>query len=458
MKKKFIDKKEAKQLLSKLGSEFVVVKNPEYIHPEFELYPLTKKIKSTDKLVAAVMDMDGTTTTTEVLCIHSLEFMVRKFSGRMDKASWKGLTERDYPHIIGNSTTKHVEYLISGYSKTFKKNEVIKSFLFAAFWTILFGKDNQRKEEVKLNLKSFECQNLIEDLFLQKFKNTTSLLDEDKEQISDYLFNKYKSNFSMFSFNDYVRLGIDVYYQRYHEILERIRQGESRFIAEELFNDPNKHLIEAMPGIAVFLPLIKGMITEHQDLFFDYLIKSYSQKTKKDLSISEVKKAKENFKGLCEHFKKNPLKTAIVTSSIFYEADIVLREVFKIISYELNHLLPDDEFKRNLLSKFSDYNFYYDAIISATDSSEIRLKPHRDLYSIALYKLNVSKNDFDKVIGFEDSESGTIAIRAAGIGLCIAVPFTQTSGHNFKAASYICKGGIPEVLLKYNLFFKSKAK
>jgi beta-phosphoglucomutase-like phosphatase (HAD superfamily) len=457
MKKKFINKKEAKTLITKLGDEFAVVKNPIYIHPEFELYPLAKKIKTVDKLVAAVMDMDGTTTTTELLCIHSLEFIVRKFSGKVDIQTWKGLNPKeDYPHIIGNSTTKHVEYLITKYSKSFKKNEVIKSFLFAAAWTLIYGKDNQRKSEVVLNLKSFNCQDLISDDYFKKVINLTTLLDEDKEQLSDYLFNKYNNYFSSLGFNDYVRLGIDVYYQRYHEILERFRLGESKFIAEELFGDPHKHLIEAMPGIPVMLPMIEGLITEHHDLFFDYLLKSYQHKTDKAFSSANLEKARKNFIKLCQKFQVSPIKTAIVTSSIFYEADIVLREVFKVISNELNNLLPDSDFKRNLLQKFFDYNFYYNAVVTANDSSEIRLKPHRDLYSIALFKLNVAKEDFNKVIGFEDSESGTIAIRAAGIGLSIAVPFAETSGHNLKAATYVCKAGIPEAILKYNMFVNSK--
>jgi hypothetical protein len=79
MKKKFANKKEAKKLISKLGDEYAVVKNPGYIHPEYELYPLAPKIKKpVGALTASVMDMDGTTTTTEALCIHSLEFMIRK--------------------------------------------------------------------------------------------------------------------------------------------------------------------------------------------------------------------------------------------------------------------------------------------------------------------------------------------------------------------------------------------
>ncbi|RPI60888.1 MAG: hypothetical protein EHM44_09640, partial [Ignavibacteriales bacterium] len=130
MKKKFANKKEAKQLLSKLGDEYAVVKNPGYIHPEYELYPLASKIKKpVETLAASVMDMDGTTTTTEALCIYSLEFIIRKLSGRMTAEQWKGLDPvKDYPHIIGNSTTKHVEYLIEKYQKTFKLDLIIKSF------------------------------------------------------------------------------------------------------------------------------------------------------------------------------------------------------------------------------------------------------------------------------------------------------------------------------------------
>ena len=130
----------------------------------------------------------------------------------------------------------------------------------------------------------------------------------------------------------------------------------------------------------------------------------------------------------------------------------MLREVFKIISSKLDNLIPQSDNRNYTLNIFKDYKNYYDAVITASDSNEIRLKPHRDLYSIALYKLNVPRENFDQVVGFEDSESGTIAIRAAGIGLSIAVPFAETSGHNLKAATYVCKGGLPEVILKHNLF------
>lgn len=458
MKKKFANKKEANQLISKLGDEFAVVKNPGYIHPEYELYPLAPKIKRrVNNLTASVMDMDGTTTTTEALCIHSLEYMVRKLSGRMTKQQWKGLDPaKDYPHIIGNSTTKHVEYLITKYQKTFKNDQIIKSYLYAAGWTIIYGKDLKRKEEVLQNSNDFNCIELIKDERLLKLNPSSLTDDEDEIQISDYLFTKYNSQFKKPDFNSLVRIGIDVYYQRYHEILERIKLGEGKFIADNLFGDSEKHLIEAMPGIEIFLPMIKGLITSNEDMYFDQLLIDYEIKSGKKFPDKNIDKARKSFYDLCKHFVKDPLKAAVVTSSIHYEADIVLREVFKIIYAKLDKMLPVSAEKNLILNKFNDYRNYYDAIITASDSNEIRLKPHRDLYSIALYKLNVPREKFDQVVGFEDSESGTIAIRAAGIGLSIAVPFAETSGHNLKAATYVCKGGLPEVILKHNLFLNLK--
>jgi beta-phosphoglucomutase-like phosphatase (HAD superfamily) len=458
MKKKFANKKEANQLISKLGDEFAVVKNPGYIHPEYELYPLAPKIKRrVNNLTASVMDLDGTTTTTEALCIHSLEYMVRKLSGRMTKQQWKGLDPvKDYPHIIGNSTTKHVEYLIEKYQKTFKNDQIIKSYLYAAGWTIIYGKDVKRKEEVLQNSNDFNCSELLKDERLLKLNPSSLTDDEDEIQISDNLYTKYNSQFKKPDFNSLVRIGIDVYYQRYHEILERIKLGEGKFIADNLFGDSQKHLIEAMPGIEIFLPMIKGLITSNEDMYFDQLLIDYEIKSGKKFPDKNIDKARKSFYDLCKHFVKDPLKVAVVTSSIHYEADIVLREVFKIIYAKLDKILSVIAEKSLILNKFKDHRNYYDAVVTASDSNEIRLKPHRDLYSVALYKLNVPREKFDQVVGFEDSESGTIAIRAAGIGLSIAVPFAETNGHNLKAATYVCKGGLPEVILKHNLFLNLK--
>lgn len=455
--KKIITNKEALELLDRPGREYAVVKNPEYIHPDFEIYPLALKSRGNlPELSAVLMDMDGTTTTTEELCIHSLEFMIRKMSGRLDKTHWAGLDHNsDYPHIIGNSTTKHVEFLINKYSSSFQRDEIIKSFLYAAVWTLAAGQDKQRKEEVRANLNILNVGHILAD---EKYLNLTASELSDpsvKEEISEYFFNKYQKCFKETGYSELVRIGIDVYYQRYHEILERIKKGESRQISIELFNDSEKHLIEPMPGVEVFLPLIKGWLGNNIRELYDYLTDAYMTKCGKTFDTCSREEIIENLAGLSSRFAANPLKIAIVTSSIFYEADIVIGEVFKVIRSRIEKMNLAESIKSVLKSKFENYREYYDSVVTASDSNEIRLKPHRDLYSIALNQLGIPREKFSAVAGFEDSESGTIAIRAAGIGLCIAVPFAQTTGHNFEAASFICRGGLPEVLLMNNLFLKS---
>ncbi len=151
-------------------------------------------------------------------------------------------------------------------------------------------------------------------------------------------------------------------------------------------------------------------------------------------------------------FEANPVKLALVTSSIAVEASIVLGEVFRVIVEELPAWPVSSERRRRLADGFSHLDQVYDARITASDSSEIRLKPHRDLYALALHRLGVGPGDFHRVMGFEDSESGVVAIRAAGIPICCALPFAMTQGHRFEAATHVCPGGLPEVMLLKHCF------
>jgi beta-phosphoglucomutase-like phosphatase (HAD superfamily) len=452
MKKIIYTKEELLQEYSVVGQEFVKVQNPDYIHPAYEFYPLAEKnVSLTKHLNAVLMDMDGTTTTTEVLCIHSLEYMVRKLSARMDKKIWAGFDhDTDYPHIIGNSTTKHVEYLCQKYGSSFIPAKAVKAFIYAALWTLLLGNDKQRKNDVMNNIVNLGLQDMIHDTLLKELNKNTP--EYGIREITDKLYEKYGTGISALQFSDYVRLAIDVYYQRYHFILERIKTGESTLVSRELFNDPNKHLIEPMPGIEIFLPLVKGWLGRGVEHVYNTLVEGYEVKSGSAYYSADRDGDIDRLKKLASMYETAPAKVAIVTSSIYYEADIVVAEVFKVLCEKISKLeLPESQI-RFLLSKFNRYQNYYDGFVTASDSSEIRLKPHRDLYSIALHQLGVKTENFSDVVGFEDSESGTIAIRAAGIGRCVAVPFAQTSGHNFAAASHICKGGLPEVLLLNSLF------
>ncbi len=454
--KKIISKNEAVELFKNLSDEFAVIKNPEYILPEFELAPLAPKLTSPlANLTAAVMDMDGTTTTTEELCIHSLEYMIRKLSGKMTVESWIGLDHIvDYPNIIGNSTTKHVEYLINKYQYLFIDENIKSSYFYAAIWTILIGNDDKRKEEVTINLTNLNLTEIFRDGFYKRLEIDSVSLVKSEHEISEYFSQRFSDRFPALSRTDLVKIGIDVYYQRYHEILQRIKRGESKNISTELFNDPDKHLIQPMPGILFFICLVKGWLGNEAEVLVERLIEEYRLKSGRNFEQIEIGELRKRIAVISKQFKKHPAKIAIVTSSIFYEADIVMSEVFSVLTSQISGLPLSLELKDFIRQKFASYRNVYDAFVTASDSTEMRLKPHRDLYSIALHQLNVPTTDFDNVIGFEDSESGTIAIRAAGIGRCVAVPFAQTKGHNFDAATYICTGGVPEVILSHNIFFK----
>jgi len=451
--KKFIHLPAVPPLLEKLSQEYSVVKNPDYVFPPYEIYPLAAKIQEPlHKISGVVMDMDGTTTTTETLCIHSLEYMIRKVTHRMTAADWEGLDpKQDYPHIIGNSTTKHVEYLVEKYRDLIDLDALGHAFLSAVFWLLIQGKDQNRKEEVLNNIQNLGLQDLLRDKRTQEIIEGRIKLQTD---IIDRFVTSHRSIFSEIDFSNMVRACIDIYYQRYHDILAKIQQGKGEEISRELIPSKGAHLIEPMPAIGIYLALLKGWLREELVHFADFLVEEWKKcdpTGSKNMNVTQIKKS---LKYLGSYFQEQPAKVAVVTSSIFYEADIVLNEVFRILQNEASRWPISEEKKNQIIRHFDTYKNYYDAFVTASDSSEIRLKPHRDLYSIALHRLGIAKNNFHEVIGFEDSESGTIAIRAAGIGMCIAVPFSETANHDFTAASLVLRCGIPEALLRYHGFLK----
>lgn len=439
---------QAPTLLGRLSDELAVIENPAYVFPDYELVPLAPKIAIPRReVVAIVQDMDGTTTTTENLCLHSLETMVRRVTARLTPAQWTGLDRaRDYPHIIGNSTTKHVEYLLRAYREDVDVSAFRRAYVQAAAWTLATRPDEGRTREVVANLRHFGCHHLLAS---EKLKNW---LAGDGVGSSEVHFPKAvqqaleqaAERVSLADFTDQVRAAIDIYYQRYHEILIKVHQGQGDQLCH-LLPDPTRHLIEPMPGVGVFLAAVKGWLGEDLALFADQLRQHLAES-------GDVAVQRKALACLGRHLQRKPVKVAVVTSSIAYEAEIVLTEVFRVIGEQIDEWPLPAERRRELQQRFSSYRQVFDAVVTASDSSEIRLKPHRDLYSLALHQLGVAKQDFQNVIGFEDSESGLIAIRAAGIGLCVAVPFADTRGHRLDHAAYILHGGLPEALIRHLLF------
>lgn len=426
---------------SRHNGEFAEVKNPSYVYPAVEYYPLAPKNERVPQLKAALMDMDGTTTTTEILCIYALESMIRQMSGLLTRDRWVGLDHNvDLAYIIGNSTTKHVEYLIEKYNTLLKPDKAIAAFLRSAHWTLNNGRDPQRQAEVRQNLRKW---------------NMLSALQQIEQQVSEkMIIDNFGSVISSPSFTDLVSMGIDIYYEIYHRILLMLRDGKGNDVRMQVFGsmESDENLISPMPGIPVLIPLLKGWLGDEAHLMAPLIISDYEKFIGKPLDETRKADLTRSIAQMGKEFEINPVKLALVTSSIFYEADIIIQEVLGVMSRVIENSQLGDARKKNIIKAYSDYHNVYDAFVTATDSSEIRLKPHRDLYSIALHKAGVMPADFDKVIGFEDSQSGTIAMRAAGIGCCIAVPFAQTTGHDLAAATHVMPGGIPQVMVEEGVF------
>lgn len=448
MASRFVRLSDVPGLAAELGDEFAVVENPGYVHPRFELYPLApKQTRLARGIAGAVMDMDGTTTTTEALCIHSLETMVRRITDREAPGVWAGLdAARDYPHIIGNSTTKHVEYLVRTYQSDIKPEAYRRHYIRAAAWTLGHAGDEGRREEVAANLAALGVSALADDARFKDLQHEAHLDHPDAVRAVNGLAEECAERLVPNDLNDITRASVDIYYHRYHEILGQLEDGRGPELAEAILGDRSRSLIDPMPGVGVFLALIKGWLGEDAGPLGDELT-NYLER----MGI-EVEYDAGLLPALGRYFTKHPCRVAVVTSSIRYEARIVLTEVFRVLRQKIARWPIPDARKRELQERFESFESYYDAFITASDSSEIRLKPHRDLYSIALHRMGVPPTDFDRVVGFEDSESGTIAIRAAGIGACCAVPFPETHGHRFDAASYVAYGGLPEVMLGQGVF------
>lgn len=423
-------------------TEFSYVANPSYLFPAYELYPLAAKPKiPLQRLVGVVTDMDGTTTTTETLCIHSLEMMVRRMTGKHTPAQWRGFIKRDLPHIIGNSTTKHVEYLLSTYKKLLRPADIRKSFFYAALWTLAFGNDEARRQEVQDNVKAMGISIAVMERYGKVLARGRT--DAALERTALRCYRQFGERLPVTDFTTLVRIGIDVYYQCYHAILEQLRHGRGEALTHITNGKP---LIAPMPGVGIFLALLKGWLGSEAGKLTPLLVE--------DLHSTSAQRAgyKERLQRLGVYFQKHPVRIAVVTSSIFYEGDIVLTEVFRMLHKGVADWPLSTKRRRYIREYFKDYRSTYDAVVSASDSSEIRLKPHRDLYSIALHRLGVTPKDFSSVLGFEDSEPGLLAIRAAGVGMSVAVPFAQTRGHDFSSASAVLSQGLPEAILERNVF------
>ena len=80
-------------------------------HPVKTRYALGEPPRSFDRIEAVMMDMDGSSTDTEKLVLEAMRQMMAE---ALSTPSFH-FAEEDYPHIIGDSTTNHMRYLVRAY-------------------------------------------------------------------------------------------------------------------------------------------------------------------------------------------------------------------------------------------------------------------------------------------------------------------------------------------------------
>ncbi len=443
-----------KQLAIQLGAtEFACVRNLDYVFAPLELYPLAPRVHPPLARIAAfAIDMDGTSTTTEPLALHALEYMVRRFTGRLTPAQWPGLDEKlDYPHVIGNSNFRHTEFLVERYREQLSHEALRQAFFEAVCWTLAVMDDAQRRRDVSQNAHNCGLAKLLDDAEFKRLVNGDTVTAENVGALVAPFVQRFGDAFRYEHFGELVAAALDIYYLRYHSILRLIEQGRGQELSRALLGKSGRRLIEPMPGYDVFVPLIKGWLGREVDGLYEMLRDELLRNPMVAHSPAELDAVRPRLARLATRFRHEPAKLALVTASISYEARASMKEVMAVTAERVRAWPIPAAQRDRVAERLADHRLVFDGSVNASDACEHRLKPHRDLYSLALQQMSIPKEDYGCCVGLEDTEPGIIALRAAGIGCAVALPNRDTSRQNYSAATMVIKGGLPELILIHNL-------
>ncbi len=439
------------------ATEFVCVRNLGYVFAPTEVYPLAPRVQPPlEHVVAFLVDMDGTSTTTEPLALHALEYTVRRMTGLLTPAQWSGLDPvRDHPHIVGNSNYRHVEFLVERYHDRLDADALRQAFFEALCWTLAVMDDPPRRREIRRNAEHCGLADLLADADFQHLLQSGNVSDENVATLVAPWVRRFGGAFRTAHIRQQVAAALDVYYMRYHSILRRIETGAGQRLARQLLGEEGRGLIEPMPGYEVFLPLVKGWLGREAAGLAELL-----EAQRQDATPGPARRVsaephpadrRRRLADLAERFARRPARLALVTASIPYEARVSMKEVIAVTARRVADWPLAPEHRDRIGAHLADYRSVFDALVSAGDACEHRLKPHRDLYSLALEQMSIPRRQYASCVGLEDSEPGIIALRAAGIGCAIALPNHDTARQNYTAATQIVRGGLPELILDRNL-------
>ncbi|HPD31159.1 MAG TPA: hypothetical protein PLL20_14290 [Phycisphaerae bacterium] len=451
---RYLDAGGAAQFLGDLArqvgaDEFAVVRNLGYVYSPFEIYPLAPRAAlPLPRIVAFAADMDGTSTTTEPLALHALEYMVRRFTGLLTAQQWAGLDrEHDYPFVIGNSNYRHAEFLLNRYRQRLNREAFCSAFFEAVIWTLASMTDAQRRRDVQQNAANCGLTEMLADPEFLSAVSGGPIEPGRAAQLARPLIARFGRAFRFDDGSATVAAIVDIYYMRYHWIMQLIEQGQGERLSLELLGRPGQRLIEPMAGYDVFVPLIKGWLGGEAGNLYELLRSNsgLSDDSGKDIGPDGLRR-------LGRHFARQPAKLALVTASIAFEAHTTMKEVCRVMALRVAHWPIAQALKDRVADRLADYRTVFDAFVNASDACEHRLKPHRDLYSLALAQMAVPREDYGFCVGLEDTEPGIISLRAAGIGCAVAVPNHDTSRQDYQAATVLIRHGLPEVILSHNCF------
>jgi beta-phosphoglucomutase-like phosphatase (HAD superfamily) len=429
------------------ATEVAVVQNLDYVFSPFEFYPLAPRVtEPLPRIAAFAVDMDGTSTTTEPLAVHALEYMVRRFTNRLSRDEWTGLDKvNDYPFIIGNSNFRHTEFLVDRYSAFLQQSALAAAFIEAVVWTLSCMDDPHRRKDIRLDAVNCGLGAMLENEDFRRRAGGTSVSGENASTAAAPFVARYGNAFQTPNRSALTSAAMDIYYYRYHSILRQVERGDGDALSMELLGEPGRHLVEPMPGYAVFLALVKGLLGGEAAEMAPELLRHLSPG-----AVPEGE-ARTTLAALGKRFGDQPARLGLVTASIAYETHATVRAIFDVMREEVWNWPIAEDTRNAIVDRFADYTTFYDGFVCATDASEARLKPHRDLYAIALYQMSIPSKDYRYCIGLEDSEPGIISLRAAGVGCAVALPNHDTTRQNYEAAAHVVHGGLPEFILKHNL-------
>ncbi|MCX7847007.1 MAG: hypothetical protein N2595_03110 [bacterium] len=396
-------------------------------------------------ITAFAVDMDGTSTTTEPLALHALEYMLRRITGRINPDAWPGLDPvHDVPFVIGNSNFRHTEFLFTRYRSAIDPTAFRSSVMEAWLWTLLHMRDRQRLAEVRRHIHLCDAAAVLNDPeLLSAFANPPA--PPEITQLIARLVARYAHSVRPSHDSLAVAAALDVYYHRYHELLQRIERGEADALAQELLG-AQRHLIAPMPGYAIFVALVKGWLSDAAARALAPVLRAAHPR-----STAPAPHDLPTLLRLAQHFRSLPAKLALVTASIAYEAHVSMQEVLRVIRHEITTWPLPTAARDELSARFTNYHTVFDGFVTASDAWEARLKPHRDLYSIALYQMGVPSTAYSTCMAIEDTEPGIIAARAAGFGITIALPNRDTARQNYAKAARVLHAGLPELILDHSL-------